>query len=63
MNPLMTAEQVGELLGVPASWVYGEARAGRIPHLRLGRYIRFSRESIEEWARELEHNPPRRRTV
>ena len=46
---LLNARQVGLLLDVPESWVYREARAGRLPHLRLGRYRRFRRSQIEEW--------------
>jgi len=46
---LLNARQVGQLLGVPESWVYREARAGRLPHLRLGRYRRFRRTQIESW--------------
>jgi Helix-turn-helix domain len=30
------------------------ARAGRIPHVRLGRYRRFRESAVEEWLRELE---------
>src|SRR4051812_35142850 len=37
---LLTAEEVAEALRVPRSWVYAEARAGRLPHVRLGRYVR-----------------------
>jgi excisionase family DNA binding protein len=43
---LMTAEQVAELIAVPPTWVYQEARADRIPHVRLGRYVRFRPEAI-----------------
>jgi excisionase family DNA binding protein len=35
-------------------WVYAETRAGRIPHVRLGRYYRYRSESIDAWIRELE---------
>ena len=39
---LLTAGDVAARLGVTKRWVYAEARAGRIPHIRLGpRYIRF----------------------
>lgn len=47
--PLLDAKQAGELLNVPASWVLAEARANRIPHVRLGRYVRFDAEALEEW--------------
>jgi len=51
----LTAHDVAELLGVPASWVYEQSRRGRIPTVTLGRYRRYRREAIDEWLRELEH--------
>jgi excisionase family DNA binding protein len=51
---LLTADEVGELLGVPKTWVYEQSRAGRIPTVSLGRYRRYRREAIEQWVRELE---------
>ena len=51
-NPLLTADQVAELLGVPKGWVYDASRRGRIPTVTLGRYRR--REAIDDWLRELE---------
>ena len=53
-SSLLYAEDVAELLGVSKPWVYAEVRAGRVPHVRLGRYVRFRRESIEQWLRDLE---------
>lgn len=48
---LLAAEDAGALLGVPASWVLAEARADRVPHVRLGRYVRFHRNELEAWWR------------
>ena len=56
---LLTAEDVAALLQVPKSWVYAEARAGRIPHVTLGRYRRFRREAIEAWLAAAERGPVR----
>lgn len=53
---LLTAEQVGKLLGVPTSWVYEQSRQGRIPTVTLGRYRRYRAEAIDEWLEELERN-------
>jgi excisionase family DNA binding protein len=52
--PLLTAAEVGALLGVPASWVYEQSRLGRIPTVTLGRYKRYRRTAIEAWLTELE---------
>jgi excisionase family DNA binding protein len=54
MTRLLTAEDVAERLGVSREWVWAEARAGRIPHVPLGRYRRFREEAIDAWLRSLE---------
>jgi excisionase family DNA binding protein len=54
MDRLLTAEEVAERLGVRTDWVWAQARAGRIPHVRLGRYRRFRESTLEAWLRELE---------
>ena len=54
MASLLTAEQVAERLGVSRDWVWAHARAGRIPHIRLGRYRRFREEAVEAWVTQLE---------
>ncbi len=54
MTPLLTAQEVADRLGVSKDWVWAQARAGTIPHVRLGRYRRFRAEAIEAWIVELE---------
>jgi excisionase family DNA binding protein len=51
---LMTAAEVGELLSVPERWVRDHARSGLLPHMRLGRYVRFRRDSVLAWLEEQE---------
>jgi excisionase family DNA binding protein len=51
---LLSASEVAEFLHVSPSWVYSETRAGRIPHVRIGRYVRYRYSSINAWARQLE---------
>lgn len=51
---LLEAEDVARYMGMTTDWVYREVRAGRLPHIRLGRYVRFRRESIEAWLRSRE---------
>lgn len=46
---LLTSEELAERLGVPAKWPLQQARAGHIPHVRLGRYVRFDRVDVDEW--------------
>ena len=54
MTRLLTVEEVAERLGVRKQWVWAQARAGRIPCVRLGRYKRFREETLEAWIRSLE---------
>jgi excisionase family DNA binding protein len=44
---LLAAGELAECLGVPESWVRTEERAGRIPSVRLGKYVRFRLRDIE----------------
>jgi excisionase family DNA binding protein len=46
---LLTASEVADYLRVKRSWVYAETRASRIPHIRLGRYVRYRRDALEQW--------------
>jgi excisionase family DNA binding protein len=46
---LLNAEDVAGLLNVPVSWVRRETRAGRLPHLELGRYRRYSEQAVLDW--------------
>lgn len=54
MDRLLTAEEIAERLGVKTQWVWAQARAGRMPHIRLGRYRRFRESAVEAWICELE---------
>ena len=51
---LLTAEEVAELTGMTKEWIWAQARADRIPHLRLGRYCRFREEAIDDWLEAIE---------
>jgi excisionase family DNA binding protein len=42
-------EQVAALLAVKTSWVYDVVRTGKLPCIRVGRHIRFTRAMLEEW--------------
>ena len=41
-HQLLTADEVAELLRLPVSTIYDLARTGRLPHLKIGRALRFS---------------------
>jgi excisionase family DNA binding protein len=48
-DPLLRPEQAAELLAVKPSWVYEAVRTGRLPCVRVGRHIRFTRKMLEDW--------------
>jgi excisionase family DNA binding protein len=51
-TPLIDAKAASKLLGVPHTWLLAQARARRIPHHRLGHYVRFDPEDIARWLAE-----------
>ncbi len=57
---LINAKQAGQLLAVPHTWILAQARAEAIPHIRLGRYVRFDAEELEAWLRSRATAPKRR---
>lgn len=54
---LIDAREAAALLNVPDTWVLAEARASRIPHVRLGRYVRFDRDALHAWWRSRARGP------
>lgn len=63
---LLDANEVAELLAVPVSWVRQTTRAGHLPHITLGRYVRYERDDVLAWVESLKagggpsfrrHNP------
>lgn len=48
-EPLLSAAEVAELLGVRPSSVYEYARTRQLPHVRIGRHVRFVRSDLESW--------------
>lgn len=51
---LLTAEEVAAMLGMGVDWVWAQARRGRIPHVKLGRFRRFRRQAILVWLEQME---------
>ena len=56
---LVGAAEIAQLLHVPISWVYERTRrrgVDRMPHFKLGKLLRFSREEVLEWLHKLRRN-------
>ncbi|SDW31068.1 DNA binding domain-containing protein, excisionase family [Amycolatopsis xylanica] len=48
---LMTADELGQLLGISPRTLKDQANAGTFPHRRFGKHYRFSREDVSEITR------------
>lgn len=48
---LLTADDLAQRWQVPRAHVYRLAREGRVPTVRLGRYVRYRADAIEEFER------------
>jgi excisionase family DNA binding protein len=46
---LLNAREVADRLGVAESWVREHTRAGNIPHLELGRWVRYEWPAVAAW--------------
>jgi excisionase family DNA binding protein len=49
---LLNAAEVAKRLSVPETWVRAETRAGRMPHVKLGRYRRYDWSAVVAWLEE-----------
>lgn len=46
---LLGVADVARRFNVPVSWVYLKAETGELPHIKLGRYLRFHADEIEAY--------------
>jgi excisionase family DNA binding protein len=51
---LLRAEDVAERLQLTTDRIYSLCRSRAIPHVRLGRTVRFRSEAIDRWLEEQE---------
>lgn len=54
-NALLTVGQLADALGLPRSWVYNQAQRGLLPGYKIGKYVRFRREEVQNWLAEHRH--------
>ncbi len=48
-DDLLTLDEVAALLKLPKSWIYERTRRKLIPHVKLGKYLRFPRAALSRW--------------
>jgi excisionase family DNA binding protein len=46
---LLKPAEAARLLAVRPSWIYDAVRTGRLPAIRVGKHLRFTRSQLEEW--------------
>jgi excisionase family DNA binding protein len=56
-SPLVDANAAAKLLGVPPSWLLAQARERRVPHHKLGHYVRFDLDELIAWLDETRISP------
>lgn len=49
MSALLTVKEAAAFLRLAPDTVYRATKAGKLPHARIGRSIRFSQEALEEY--------------
>ena len=49
LEKLLDAEEVAKILGVDEGYVYGQARANKMPSIKLGKYRKFSPSQLAKW--------------
>lgn len=47
-EPLLDAENAALLLGIPRSSVYAYAKRGELPHVKIGRHLKFIRGDLAQ---------------
>jgi len=56
---LLTVSEIAQTLRVPVSWVYERTRRRgfeRMPHIKLGKYLRFDLSAVVEWLKSMREN-------
>ncbi|HKI85350.1 MAG TPA: helix-turn-helix domain-containing protein [Thermoanaerobaculia bacterium] len=48
-EPLLDANEAARLLHVPRSTLYELVRSRGLPHIRVGRHLRFTRSDLGAW--------------
>ena len=47
---LLMPEEVAQYFQVNRQWVYERTSKNEIPHLKVGKYLRFQKQEIDRWA-------------
>lgn len=62
-EPLLDADEAAQLLKVPRSTLYELVRSRGLPHVRVGRALRFTRADLGSWVAKHSFERPARRQL
>jgi len=48
----LTIDEAAAVIRVPKSWLYERTRTNTVPHIKLGKYLRFDQQEFLTWARQ-----------
>lgn len=49
MDKLLTVEEIAEVLNVKQSTIYNWTHLGFIPHIKIGKLLRFNQNDVLDW--------------
>lgn len=56
MNKLLTPQEIADLLSVRKSTIYQWTHMGYIPHVKLGKFVRFQLDELLKWLEKKAQN-------
>jgi len=59
IKELLTVDEIARKLNISVSWIYSNARkkgTNSIPHLKIGKYIRFQEDVVRQWLENQQRN-------
>jgi predicted DNA-binding transcriptional regulator AlpA len=59
MSRLLNPDEASEKTGMTRRWLLDAARRDAVPHVRLGRFVMFDDEVLENWWRKKSRGPGR----
>ncbi|MHA1280343.1 MAG: helix-turn-helix domain-containing protein [Candidatus Helarchaeota archaeon] len=56
MEKLLTPQEIADILGVQPSTIYQWTHQGYIPHVKIGKFVRFKEKDVEKWVERKEES-------
>jgi len=56
MEKLLTPQEIADILGVQPSTIYQWTHQGYIPHVKIGKFVRFKEKDVERWVEKKTSN-------